>query len=191
MRITFLITVGNKNVAASCDPVSAIGKSPKSVGGQVNRKAFTMTKLTQPTFDLETLRAIIATPEAKALFAEMQGKPASQDIDKLTIQAFKRKGFTDIHPRVNVLTYSRWVEKGFKVKPGTKAVRIKSLRLFHETQVEPISKAEQVKYLKEREARMEVRTADKLSPVTPITAAKPNAKAKKPALVSVRDQPSA
>jgi hypothetical protein len=154
-----------------------------------------MTKAPQtPTFSLEALKAIIATPEAKALLAEMQGKPAAQDIDRLTIQAFKRKGFTDIRPRENVLTYAKWVEKGFKVKPGTKAVRIKSLRLFHETQVEPISKAEQVKHLKEREARMEARTADKLSKVSPVTSiatAKAKAKAEKPTLVSVTDQPSA
>lgn len=51
------------------------------------------------------------------------------------------------------------------VKPGEKAIKVKSLRLFHIRQAQEISEKEKAAFLAEREAR---RTADKLPPVTPI-----------------------
>lgn len=139
--------------------------------------------IAQPTFSFETLRAISATAEAKALFTEIMKElkqevervERSTDMDSFCIRAFKRAGIENVRPREDVLTYGKWVEQGFKVKQGEKSVRVKNLRLFHRSQVEPITKAEQAEYLAKREAK----TADKLpavSPVTPITAAPKAAK---------------
>src|SRR5437879_2193193 len=59
------------------------------------------------------------------------------------VAAFKKAGFADVVPNDSILTYSRWEAKGFKVRPGEKAIRVKAkgmkgkgIPLFHKAQVE-------------------------------------------------------
>ena len=80
---------------------------------------------------------------------DKDGKTERQvELEKLTVSAFKRKGLKadQIKPRVNILTFGKWVEKGFVVKEGEKAVKVKNLRLFHETQVRPITDEDRAKF---------------------------------------------
>lgn len=54
-------------------------------------------------------------------------------------KAVAAKGFkTPGVANENVLTYGKWEAKGFKVKTGEKALKIGTLRLFHEEQVEAV-----------------------------------------------------
>jgi hypothetical protein len=106
--------------------------------------------------------------EHEAKKAQQAKTDMSSEMERLTIIAFKKKGFTDIVPRENVLTYARWVEQGYRVKEGEKSVRVKSVRLFHADQVEKISKEEQQEYLSKRQARIEARTSDKLPKPSPL-----------------------
>jgi hypothetical protein len=140
-----------------------------------------MANAKQPSFSLETLRQIIATPEARALFKDLMKEEKQQDrtadMDALCIKAFKRAGFKaeDIKPRENVLTYNRWLQENRRVKQGEKSVPVKGLRLFHISQTDAITEAEKQEYLAQKAAK----TSDELpvSPVvTPITAAKPKGK---------------
>ena len=132
-----------------------------------------MTKATQPTFSLEQLNTIVAQAVAEALASKAEKSKAdtSGEMDRLAVRAFKRAGFDDAKPRENILTYQKWIERGFRVKEGERAVKVKNFRLFHALQVEPITKAEQTKLLAEREARKQGKTADRLPVVTPISAA--------------------
>jgi hypothetical protein len=57
---------------------------------------------------------------------------------------------------VNVLTFNLWLAKGFKPLEGSKAVRVQNLRLWHESQVRPLSAAE-VKAAKEQLAAVKLR----------------------------------
>jgi hypothetical protein len=98
------------------------------------------------TFTPEQLQAVIAKAiaEHEAAKAQRAKTDTSDKYTALTISAFKRAGFKpeDIKPRTNVLTFNKWLEKGFRPKEGEKAVAIKGLRLFHETQVRPLTEAD-------------------------------------------------
>jgi hypothetical protein len=133
----------------------------------------------EPTFTLEQLNAVVAQAVAEAL-AQREKNTRTVDMEALAIKAFRRAGYGEVKPRQDVKTYALWIADGFKVREGEKSVRVKSLRLFHRSQVEPISEAEKAAYLAQRAAK----TADRLPavsplPVTPITAA-PKAKKAKP-----------
>lgn len=90
-----------------------------------------------------------ATNKPKARKAKGKGKPgrkpltdaekavfvARNDADAVT--AFTAAGYKDVQPRVNVLTYGKWFEKGRLVKKGEKAVRVGPFNLFHLDQTSP------------------------------------------------------
>jgi hypothetical protein len=63
--------------------------------------------------------------------------------------------------------------EGLRVKSGEHAVKCRSLRLFHRSQCEPVSKQEQAKYLQEREAKVAAKSsASRLPAVSPVAASK-------------------
>lgn len=122
------------------------------------------------------LAKMIADAVAVAVAAEKaKGKPAKikpntlvdgkterqLQLEVLTVKAFKKKGLKEaqIKPRVNVLTFNRWVEKGYRVKEGEQAVKVKNLRLFHETQVRPLTEDEKAKIELDNEAAIAAHTA--------------------------------
>jgi hypothetical protein len=133
----------------------------------------------QPTFSLEMLRQIVATPEARELFTAMMREAGhsakvadtTEAMDRTVIAAFKRAGFGTVVPRVDTMTYGRWIAAGYRVKPGEHAVKCKNLRLFCRSQVEEITKREQAELLAEREARKAAKTSDRLPAVSPETEA--------------------
>ena len=49
--------------------------------------------------------------------------------------AFKKLGYGEVTPRVDVMTFNRWLEAGYKVKTGEKSIKVKQFRLFHKKQV--------------------------------------------------------
>jgi hypothetical protein len=121
------------------------------------------------TFTPTELQAVIAAA-IKEHEAAKKGN-TSDDMDKACIRAFARNGMKGVKPRVDVLTYGKWIAAGRKVKEGEKSVKVKNLRLFHVSQTEAITEKEKQDIL----AAKAPRTADRLppvSPVTPISAAK-------------------
>jgi hypothetical protein len=127
------------------------------------------------TLTHEALQQVIAqaVAEHEANKPQKAKSDTSTDMEKAAIRAFTKKGFKDVQPRVNTLTYAKWIEAGRRVKEGEKSIKVKNLRLFHISQTEPISKAEQTEYLAKRAAK----TADKLPKVSPVSEP-PKAKAK-------------
>jgi hypothetical protein len=114
-------------------------------------------------------------------------------MNALTVKAFRRAGYDDVQPRVNVKTYGLWAEAGRKVKEGEKSIKVKSLRLFHINQTEALSKQEPAKHLAEREARKSADNDPKFSPipepVKPSVAHAEKAKGKMP--TATAQQPAA
>jgi hypothetical protein len=106
--------------------------------------------MANPTLTPDALRQMIAEViQSMAVtlpnpFAVADTKTGKKDqIEALTIRAFKKAGFgSDVVPRVDVMTYNKWLEAGFKVKTGEKAVKVKQFRLFHKSQVEPVEAAQ-------------------------------------------------
>ncbi len=135
-------------------------------------RSTTQAPVAHPTFTPEALQRVIAEAIAahEASKAQKAKADTSTEMERLAVKAFRRAGFGEVKPRVDTLTYGKWVEQGFKAKAGEHAIKVRNLRLFHRSQVEPISKQEQAEYLAKREAK----TADKLpkpSPVEPVKAA--------------------
>ena len=80
-------------------------------------------------------QALKSTNRSVAREAAKQPFDAQSAIEK----ACKKRGFKNPVAKVNVLTYGKWIEKGFKVKPGEKSIECGTLRLFHEEQVAEIT----------------------------------------------------
>jgi hypothetical protein len=99
----------------------------------------------QPTLTPDALKAIIA--EVMQSMAVKMPNPfmdngKKDQIETLTVRAFKRAGFGEVTPRVDVKTFNKWVAEGLRPKEGEKAIRVKQFRLFHKSQVRPLTKDE-------------------------------------------------
>lgn len=117
-----------------------------------------MTEHANPPVTLtpEALQAVIATAVAAALAAkgkkakgtgEKKGRKPLTDEQKAankvkveaeTVKTFKAAGYKDVQPRVNVMTYNKWIENGRRVKKGEKSIKCGSFPLFHIDQTDPI-----------------------------------------------------
>lgn len=81
------------------------------------------------------------TDEQKATYK------AANDVE--CIKVFTAAGYTDVQPRINVLTYGKdkdgvltgWISQGRRVKKGEKAFRVNGLPLFHINQTESTATA--------------------------------------------------
>src|SRR5262245_57325827 len=138
------------------------------------------------TLTPEALKQVIAAAiaEHEQAKAEQAKTDTTADMDRLCIKALVRAGYKaeNIQPRQNVRTYNLWLQEGRRVKAGEASVRVKTLRLFHIDQTEPMNAVEKKAALAALEEKRAKRTSDVLpkpSPVAaaPVTAA-PNAKGK-------------
>jgi hypothetical protein len=124
------------------------------------------------TFDLNdpALQAIIAQAVAVAMAAKEAEKPAKPATDQstknelATIKAFKKKFNIIVKPKVDVLTFNKWIEQGLRPKEGEHAVKVANLRLFCKSQCRPLTKAEAGEFAKKfREA--EAKRSAKVVPI--------------------------
>lgn len=77
-----------------------------------------------------------AKAKTKASEAEIEASRLRNN--ELVMEAFTKAGFTDVQPRINVLTYDKWVEQGRRVRKGEKSIRVGNFNLFHADQCDPI-----------------------------------------------------
>ena len=92
------------------------------------------------------LEAQKATRKAKGKADKPGRKPLTDEqkaanrkkTDEATLANFTAKGYKDVQPRVNVMTYNKWIENGRRVKKGEKATICGSFPLFHVEQTEAI-----------------------------------------------------
>lgn len=102
------------------------------------------------TLSSEQLQALIAQAVQAALGSPVAASKSGVDgkTDRslkneiATVRAFKKAGYKDVQPRVNVMTYNRWIANGRKVKKGEQSIKVKNLRLFHVSQTETITAEE-------------------------------------------------
>jgi hypothetical protein len=86
--------------------------------------------------------------------------------DLACIRVFKRAGFKDLQPRINILTFPKWIEHGYRPVEKSKALKVNNLRLWHVSQVRPLTKDE-IKTMKAQPADAEKR--QKSGKVIPIS----------------------
>jgi hypothetical protein len=136
------------------------------------------------TFDLNdpTLRAMLAQAVAVALAAQkaelMQvmaaGKPATNGKSEKSIRneiavvkAFKKAGFGDVKPHVDVKTFNTWMlDDGLRPAEGSKSIRVAHLRLFHRSQCRPVTAEEKAA----RQQQSDAAVARHVGKVIPINA---------------------
>jgi uncharacterized protein (DUF4415 family) len=136
------------------------------------------------TFSPEALQQVIAEATQRAvdeatasLKAEMQAalaaKPSAlngkseQSIKNeiAVVKKFKAAGFGNVTPRVDVMTFNRWMAQGFRPVEGSKSLKIRNLRLFHKSQVRKLT-AEELKAMQEQSAAAVRRHNAKVIPMT-------------------------
>src|SRR2546430_17030410 len=86
--------------------------------------------------------AMRAMQAAKTPAPTNGGSNRSQENEKKTIAAFKRAGFGLVTPNVDVFTFRRWVDRGFRPVAGSKSVKVSNLRLFCRAQVRELTPEE-------------------------------------------------
>lgn len=94
----------------------------------------------------QAVAAAMPAKKAKATGEKKQRAPLTEEqkaerrakVDEQTLVAFKAKGYKDVQPRVNVMTYDKWIENGRRVRKGEKSVKCGSWPLFHLDQTDPI-----------------------------------------------------
>ncbi len=59
--------------------------------------------------------------------------------DAECVAIFTKAGYKDIQPRVNVMTYKKFIESGRKVRKGEKSTRVGPFNLFHVDQTEALT----------------------------------------------------
>ena len=113
--------------------------------------------MTKTAFTAEELQKLMAETAAAAVAKALKsnprkakGKPGAKvktDEEKAaarakteadTIKNFTAAGYKDVQPRINVMTYNKWIENGRRVKKGEKAIKGGSFPLFHVSQTEAI-----------------------------------------------------
>jgi uncharacterized protein (DUF4415 family) len=116
----------------------AVTFSPEAVQAILDQVAKEREAMAASMAELAALKAQAAKPSAAT-----NGKSdVSAKNDLAVLRTFKRQGFKDIQPRVNVLTFRKWLEHGYRPKEGSKAVKVSNLRLWHVSQVRPLTKEE-------------------------------------------------
>lgn len=118
-------------------------------------KAATVAKPKVETVKPKSLVGFTSQIKAKASKkpAVAKAKPApkakvnpSWDVEAAAVKAAADAGINGAKPRVDLLTANMWQAKGFRIKTGTSAIRVKKpgskglgMPLFHSSQVEQAS----------------------------------------------------
>jgi hypothetical protein len=119
----------------------------------------TKTRARPATFNLEDVNKIVGEALDRQR-AEMQAaKPvtngksqASMANEIAVVRAFKKAGFGNVTPHVDVKTFNRWMMDGLRPVEGSKSVRVKNLRLFHRSQVRPLTAEEKAPTQEQQQA---------------------------------------
>ena len=86
------------------------------------------------------------------------------------VKAFKKAGFGVVTPHVDVMTFNRWMAKGYRPMEGSKSLKIRNLRLFHKTQVRSITPEERAELEAQSAAAVARHQAEQAAKVVPIHA---------------------
>jgi hypothetical protein len=68
------------------------------------------------------------------------------------IRAFRKAGFGVVQPYTDTLTFRLWMQKGYYPIRGTRSIKVGTLRLFHRSQMRPLSDEEKQVIQDQRDA---------------------------------------
>jgi len=119
--------------------------------------------MTTPTLTADALRNLISEVVAEALSkrpdtAARNVLPKQEreriDYEALAVKAFRKAGYGEIKPRIDVKTYNLWLAEGFKVKPVEHGVKVQQLRLFHRSQCRELTAEEKTGFKAKADERI-------------------------------------
>jgi hypothetical protein len=128
--------------------------------------------INDPAFQAIHAEAVAARLSVIEADKQATAKPAKSEksikIELATIRAFKRLGYGIVRPRIDVMTFRRWLAEGYRPMEGSKAVRIAGLRLFHKSQCRPITKEEKAQLAADQKAALARHEAAEKANVVPL-----------------------
>jgi hypothetical protein len=154
--------MANKNETKSADVTKAANPVPTF---NVNDPLF--QKFVQQAVEAK-MAAMAAERPAKSSDGKSQRSLANETA---TIRAFRKKLGITVKPREDVKSFRLWALDGYRPVEGTKAIKVNSLRLFHRSQVRPLSKEEKQKMLDDQKQAIDRAVAKEASKVVPLTTA--------------------
>jgi hypothetical protein len=136
----------------------------------------TKTRARPATFNLEDVNKIVGEAldrqRAEMQAAMQAAKPvtngksqASMANEIAVVRAFKKAGFGNVTPHVDVKTFNRWMMDGLRPVEGSKSVRVKNLRLFHRSQVRPLTAEEKAPTQEQQQAAVARHKGGKAVPI--------------------------
>ena len=90
----------------------------------------------------------IAKPAPVAVAPAKTDKSAANNA--LCVKLFKKQGFSNVVPHLNVKTFNLWMAENRRPIEGSKSIKVNNLRLFHVTQTREITAAEKKAALKQK-----------------------------------------
>jgi hypothetical protein len=129
-----------------------------------------MAALTEQKAELDALKTKVADQPVRLSVAGKSERSIKNEI--AVVRAFKKAGFGDVKPHVDVMTFNRWAAQGYRPKEGSKSVKIGNLRLFCKAQLRQLSAEERAAMQAQSDAAVARHDAGKGS-VVPINAASP------------------
>jgi len=102
--------------------------------------ADTMAALTEQKAELDALKTKVADRPVRLSVAGKSERSIKNEI--AVVRAFKAKGFGNVTPHVDVKTFNKWMLDGLRPMEGSKSLRVGNLRLFHKSQLRPLTMEE-------------------------------------------------
>jgi len=102
--------------------------------------ADTMAALTEQKAELDALKTKVADQPVRLRVAGKSERSVKNEI--AVVRAFKAKGFGNVTPHVDVKTFNKWMLDGLRPIEGSKSLRVGNLRLFHKSQLRPLTMEE-------------------------------------------------
>lgn len=136
-------------ILPSNEPSPSVTFSPAALQALIDEVTASRAEMAELKAGLiESNKRKMATPapvaaSPKLSVAGKTDKALANEI--LCVKLFKKQGFSDIKPHVNVKTFNKWMAEGRRPIEGTKSIRVNNLRLFHLTQTRPVTSDEKAK----------------------------------------------
>ena len=119
-----------------------MARSPKTMTTDTT-KVETQAVNPPVTLTPAALQAVIAEATRQSAPTIINGKSERSIKNGIAVvKAFAKAGFKDAKPHVNIFTFRKWMERGYRPVEGSKSLKISNLRLFHVSQVRKITSEE-------------------------------------------------
>lgn len=161
-----VVTPSSDTKPAITEPVAlpAVTFSPEALSTMLNeitesRKVIAELKEAVASAAL-AINAKNAKGSAKAPTLSIAGKSdrsLRNEID--VVKAFKKAGYGNVTPHVDVRTFNRWVADNRRPIEGSKSLTVGNLRLFHVSQTREITSAEKAANVEQQKAAIDRHTA--------------------------------